>query len=117
MELEASLPEEDKSSSKGPTRVTEVLVLPKADRGGPEGSASTPARKEPATPARTRPEESSVATTSATGTRSKAERKQEKKAVRKEEKRSKKAEKSARKAEKADEAPSVSRTPVRRKAR
>ena len=74
-----------------------------------------PVRKAPATPARTRPEKPSVATTPATGTRSKAERRQEKKAARKEETWNKRAEKSARKAEKADEVPSVFKTPVRRK--
>ena len=103
MELDV-LPPERESSEKGPTRVSEVLTLPKVDRG--------PA---PATPARNRPAEMSVATTPATGTRSKAERKQEKKAARKEEKRNKRAEKSARKAEKAEEVPSASKTPVQRK--
>ena len=61
-----------------------------------------------------------MATTPATGTRSKAERRQEKKAARKEEKRNKRAEKSARKAEeeraeKEEGTPSASKTPVRRK--
>ena len=118
MELEASLPEEHQPPEKGPTRVTEVLVLPKVDRSGQEESANTPPRKAPATPARNRPEEPSVATTPATGTKSKAERRQEKKAARKEEKRNKRAEKSARKAEKtekAQETPSASKMPVRRK--
>ncbi|CAE7612634.1 unnamed protein product, partial [Symbiodinium sp. KB8] len=87
------------------TRFTEVLTLPKVDRGAA-----------PATPT-IRPGEASTVTTPATGTKSKSERKQEKKAARKEEKRNKRAEKSARKAEaeKAEETPSVSKTPVRRK--
>ena len=85
-----------------------MLTLPKVDRGAA-----------PATPA-VRPEPASTVTTPATGTRSKAERKQEKKAARKEEKRNKRAKKSARKAEKteaekAEEVSSVSKTPVRRK--
>ena len=113
MELDVSLPTEHQPPEKGPTRVSEVLALPKVDRSG----------QAPAIPARSRPEESSVATTPATGTRSKAERKQEKKAARKEEKRNKKAEKSAKKAKKAEaekaakaeETPSASKTPVRRK--
>ena len=84
-------------------RHTEVLELPKVDRGSA-----------PATPA-IRPGESS---TPATGTKSRAERKQEKKTARKEEKRNKRAEKSARKAEKAEEEKpegTPPKTPVRRK--
>ena len=69
-------------------RHTEVLELPPVYRGSA-----------PATPA-IRPGESS---TPATGTKSRAERKQEKKTARKEEKRNRKAEKSARKAEQAEE--------------
>ena len=94
-------PVEDASTAS--RRYTEVLELPKVDRGAA-----------PATPA-IRPGDSSAP---ATGTKSKTERKQEKKAARKEEKRNKKAEKSARKAEKAEAEKSEetpSKTPVRRK--
>ena len=84
-------------------RHTEVLELPPVYRGSA-----------PATPA-IRPGESS---TPATGTNSRAERKQEKKTARKEEKRNRKAEKSAKKAERAEgENPEGTppKTPVRRK--
>ena len=94
-------PVEDASTAS--RRYTEVLELPKVDRGAA-----------PATPA-IRPGDSSAP---ATGTKSKTERKQEKKAARKEEKRNKKAEKSAGKAEKAEAEKSEetpSKTPVRRK--
>ena len=100
MELQQEGEDEAPAASR---RHTEVLALPKVDRGAA-----------PATPA-IRPGETS---TPATGTKSKTERKQEKKAARKEEKRNKRAEKSARKAEKAEAEKSKetpSKTPVRRK--
>ena len=100
MELQQGGEDEAPAASR---RHTEVLALPKVDRGAA-----------PATPA-IRPGETS---TPATGTKSKTERKQEKKAARKEEKRNKRAEKSARKAEKAEAEKSKetpSKTPVRRK--
>ena len=100
MELQQEGADEAPAASR---RHTEVLALPKVDRGAA-----------PATPA-IRPGESS---TPATGTKSRAERKQEKKTARKEEKRNRKAEKSARKAEKAEEEKpegTPPKTPVRRK--
>ena len=100
MELQQGGEDEAPAASR---RHTEVLALPKVDRGAA-----------PATPA-IRPGETS---TPAKGTKSRTERKQEKKAARKEEKRNKRAEKSARKAEKAEaEKPEGTppKTPVRRK--
>ena len=83
-------------------RHTEVLELPKVDRGSAPATPAIRPGGESSTPA----------------TKSRAERKQEKKTARKEEKRNRRAEKSAKKAEKAEEEKpegTPPKTPVRRK--